>query len=68
MRFAVLVTALILTPICPDCIATRSGLTGGEVNQYLTKISGVLVLRREEDRCRTCGASVTTYSVTRPTD
>ena len=63
-----LVVALILQrPLCISCVATKTGAASAVVlNVALTRISEVLKLNREHDRCRSCGIITTVLSVERP--
>ena len=54
---AALIAALIMErPLCVSCISSKTGLTHGEVESYLTRIEGVVAVKQALDRCRTCGS------------
>lgn len=64
---AALVTALILDrPTCIRCIAIKSGLSVRDLDRTVGLIERALVLHRETDRCRVCGATETVLFVDRP--
>lgn len=64
---AAIVTALILDrPTCIQCIAVKSSLSIRDLDQIIGIIERVLVLHRETDRCRVCGATETVFFVDRP--
>jgi hypothetical protein len=63
------ITSLILDrPLCLDCIAMRSPVTGTkDAEKHLGRIAEVMRLRRERaGRCRACGAVAEVFSIDRP--
>ena len=64
---AALIAVLIIErPMCPDCIAARAHTTPQAVESYLTEIGRTLdVESGMNERCHTCGAVGTTYSLSR---
>jgi hypothetical protein len=52
-------------PLCVACMADKSGLPSDEVRSYLEGIERSVEVNRGLDRCRSCGQSLTTYSLVR---
>jgi len=53
-------------PLCMACVSTRAGLSSAEVEAVLEAIEGVLLLRRDDGRCRACGIVGPIFSVDLP--
>ena len=53
-------------PLCMACLSTRAGLSSAEVEAVLEAIEGVLLLRRDDGRCRACGIVGPIFSVDLP--
>jgi hypothetical protein len=63
---AALIAVLIMErPLCIGCISSKSGLTTGAVESYLSQIKGSVAVLRGVDRCRACFASTTVCSLIR---
>jgi hypothetical protein len=65
-EWAPLIAILIIErPLCVSCISSKSGLTHGEVESYLTRIEATVDVKQALDRCRTCGNLGPVFSLIR---
>jgi len=64
-RAALIAVLIMERPLCVSCISSKSGLTVGEVESYLSTIERTIDVRRGVDRCRVCGTTDLTYSLFR---
>ena len=61
----VVASLLLERPLCPECIAAKTGLTETEIDRFLTVIGITLEVRRTDERCRNCGIERPVYSLLR---
>jgi hypothetical protein len=64
-RAALIAVLIMERPLCIACISSKSGLTAGQIESYLSTIQETIEVRRRMDRCRVCGNSTTLYSLFR---
>ena len=65
-EWAALIAVLIMErPLCVSCIASKAGLTHGEVESYLARIEVVVEIKQALDSCRTCGKLGPVFSLLR---
>ena len=60
-----IITGLITEPLCASCLSRKAKVASGELPSYLGWIGKVFAVQDEIDRCRSCDALTTVFSLTR---
>jgi len=60
-----IITGLITEPLCVSCLSRKARVASGELPSYLGWIGTIFAVQDEIDRCRSCDALTTVFSLTR---
>ena len=58
-----IITGLITEPLCASCVSRKAKVASGELPSYLGRIGTVFSVQDEIDRCRSCSALTTVFSL-----
>jgi hypothetical protein len=64
-RLGAITMLIIERPLCASCISSNASVATGELPSYLGWISTVFSVQDEIDRCRSCDALTTVFSMRR---
>jgi hypothetical protein len=60
-----IITGLITEPLCASCLSRKAKVASGELPSYLGWIGKAFAVQDAIDRCRSCDARTTVFSLKR---
>ena len=60
-----IITGLITEPLCASCLSRKAKVASGELPSYLGWIGKAFAVQDAIDRCRSCDALTTVFSLRR---